>query len=159
MRHSWRWDETRRWKEASRSEVENTVQEERGDRRMRGWVIKLLTVCLGTAGAWWAVQIVTTATAGDRRMGRFFLGGREGNVKVCVCVKVREEEWGIRRMREDGGERRDERRHRCLQVEELRGCDAGLRTREVPRREFHKPWIRKRHLGMSGERLFLPILV
>lgn len=41
------------------------------DEGMRGWVIKLLTVGLVTACAWWAEQTVTTATAGDRRRDGF----------------------------------------------------------------------------------------
>lgn len=39
---------------------------------MKVWVIKLLTVCLGAAGAWWAEQTVTTATTGDRWRGGFW---------------------------------------------------------------------------------------
>lgn len=63
------------YQEVTRKEVEGAskraVQKVRKDTGMKLWVIKLLTVCLGTAGAWWAEQTVTTATTGDRWRGGF----------------------------------------------------------------------------------------
>lgn len=64
------------YQEVTRKEVEGAskraVQKVRKDTGMKVWVIKLLTVCLGTAGAWWAEQTVTTATTGDRWRGGFW---------------------------------------------------------------------------------------